>query len=133
MPIEQPWKEIVTTPPETKETQENKTEKNTNSIDAWKKILEDISKEEQKAILEENVTTAEGRDLIVEKIKSWDIMPDVFGLRYAGKTGAEKLSDQLQTNVNTMFEDIQSKNWPQKMLMSQRWMMVMLERVAWWK
>jgi hypothetical protein len=61
-------------------------------------------------MLNDNVSTPEGRDLIMEKIKSGDITSEVFGEWYAKQTGAEKLSNELQTNLNTMFNDIKGIN-----------------------
>jgi len=92
--------------------------------------IKDIQKEEQKDTLEENISKSEGQELIIEKIKTWAITSWTFGEWYAQKTGAEKLSDQLQINLDTMFNDIQWKNWPQKMLMSKRGITTILQKVA---
>ena len=123
MPIEQPT--------EKKESvdQNKQVDKKTNTYEWPQKKIEQIKKEEQFALLDENITSHKWHEIIFEKIEAWDIAPANFGERYTNKLWIEKLSDQLQTNINTLFEDCSHKNWAQKFIMGKRSIFTMLDRV----
>lgn len=90
----------------------------------------ELPEQEQRDILDNNVGTDEGRDIIIEKIKNWDIGQIVFAKWYADNIPSENEKDKTIPGLTMMFNNIKGINWEKKMKEDAKRMKKILEKMT---